>query len=123
METQGQCNTGLARATASLIGVLLISVLLAATVRAENLSRYHPQALVDAEWALQQGEPARALAHLHRQRALLRQAQFRGEADALACQAYRQMEDWRGVSRTCVEAVAYDRDSPEREVNASLLAD
>lgn len=108
MKAQEIWNTGLMRAMLCLLGVLSITLLLASTARAENLSRYHPQALIEAEWALEQGEPQRALAHLHRQRAVLRQGRFRAESNALACQAYRQLQDWQEVAQVCNTAIAYD---------------
>jgi hypothetical protein len=121
MMTQGQCNTGLTRVAISVVGVLAITLLLAATANAETLSRYHPQALADAEWALEQGEPEQALAHLHRQRALLQQDKFRAQRNALVCQAYRQMKDLQGVARVCREAVAFEGEVPVAKAYESTV--
>ena len=79
-----------------------------ATAQAENLSRYHPQGLIDAEYALVEGQPEQALAHLHRQRAILRQDNFRAERDALACQAYRQMQELQKAAGVCKDRVAFE---------------
>ncbi len=89
---------------------LLLALTFATLARAEALSHYQPQALVDAATALDEGQPERALAHLRRGRAVLRDARFRLQREALECQAYIQLRQAENADRVCNEVVAYDGD-------------
>jgi hypothetical protein len=110
MNTRRKFGTDLRQITA-LLAVALVSTLpLVSAARAETLSRHQPQALIHAERALEQGQPERALSLLHRQRAILRHSKFRSQGEALACQAYIQMQDFQKAARDCDEVVAYDGD-------------
>lgn len=107
----GQCmETILLQKLAIAVVALLLALTLASVARAEALSHYQPQALVDAEYALDAGQPERALAHLHRGRAVLRDARFRLQREALECQAYIQLQEPDNAARVCNEVVAYDGD-------------
>ncbi len=110
MKTQRKFGTGLMQTTAFLVLTLASTLPLVSAARAEALSRHQPQALIQAERALEQGQPERALSLLHRQRAILRHSKFRSQGEALACQAYIQMQDFQKAARVCDEVVAYNGD-------------
>jgi len=106
MKTRRQWDTGVLRTAASM--VLALAFTLPAAARADSLAGFQPGSLAQAEQALEQGEPERALSLLHRQRAILRHSRFRAQAEALSCQAYRQLGDTRNAARACDAVVAYD---------------
>lgn len=109
MNTQRRFGTGcLTRAAASLVLALAATLPLVPAAQAEALSRFQPGSLIQAERALAQGQPERALSLLHRQRAILRHSTFRPQAEALTCQAYRQMQDVQRAAQVCGEVVAHD---------------
>jgi hypothetical protein len=110
MNTQRKFGTGLMQNTALLVLALVFTLPLVSAARAEALSRHQPQALIQAERALEQGQPERALSLLHRQRAILRHSKFRSQGEALACQAHIQMQDFQKATRVCDEVVAYNGD-------------
>ena len=110
MNTQRKFGTGLMQNTALLVLALVSTLPLVSAARAEALSRHQPQALIQAERALEQGQPERALSLLHRQRAILRHSKFRSQGEALACQAHIQMQDFQKATRVCDEVVAYNGD-------------
>ena len=91
MGTQHIICTGLLRTAIVVAGVLVSTLVVVSAARAESLTRYEPGSLIQAEWALEEGQPERALSLLHRQRAILRDSKFRTQRDALACQAYIQL--------------------------------
>jgi hypothetical protein len=110
MNIQRTFSTGLVRTTVVLLGVMASTLFVVSAARAEALSRHQPQALIQAERALEQGQPERALSLLHRQRAILRHSKFRSQGEALACQAHIQMQDFQKATRVCDEVVAYNGD-------------
>jgi hypothetical protein len=116
MKIQRKFGTGLMRTAAVLVGVVASTLLLASAARAEALSRYQPEALIQAEWALEDSQPERALLLLHRQRTILRFDQFRSQRDALTCQAYLQIENLPEAARVCDGAVAYAGDDSYAEI-------
>ena len=67
--------------------------------------------MIQAEQALQQGNPERALSLLHRQRAIISHDKFRAQGQAIACQAYVQKRDLLKTRQACEEAVAYTGDN------------
>ena len=110
MKTRRKLCTGLLRTAAVVLGVLVSTSMVLYSARAETLSRHQPGALLQAERALEQGQPERALSHLHRQRAVLRFGKFRSRSAALACQAYLQMQDFLNGARVCDEVAAHGSD-------------
>lgn len=107
MNTQANLAIRLIYTTIALVLALALMALAGPAARAEVLTRYQPQALIQAERALEQDQPARALSLLHRQRAILRHARYRSQGQALACQAYVQTQDLRKAEQTCDAAVAH----------------
>jgi len=107
MKTQRQIGTGSMRAAVFLVWALAATLPTVSAAQAEALSRFQPGSLVQAEQALAQGQPERALSLLHRQRAILRDSRFRAQAEALACQAYRQMRDVQKAAGVCKEEVTF----------------
>ena len=109
MNTQRRFGTAcLTRATAPLLLALAATFPPAPAAHAEAPSRFQPGSLIEAEQALAQDQPERALSLLHRQRALLRHSNFRSQAEALTCQAYLQLEDAPKAEQVCGEVVAHD---------------
>lgn len=107
MNTQANLAIRLIYTTIALVLALALMALAGPAARAEILTRYQPQALIQAEQALEQGQPERALSVLHRQRAILRHDKYRSQGQALACQAYVQTQDLRKAQQACDEAVAH----------------
>jgi hypothetical protein len=72
MKTPGRSRTLLWQKTAILVVALALSLALVTVARADALYHYQPhcqpRSLLEAERALGQGEPGRALSHLHRGR-------------------------------------------------------
>jgi len=116
MKTERLPDIGRLRTAACLVLALVTTLPLAAATRADGPSRFQPGSLLQAEEALEQGQPERALALLHRQRAILRHSRFRAQAEALSCQAYRQMHDFGNAARVCDAVVAYDGEVVTAEV-------
>jgi hypothetical protein len=110
MKTPHCWDTVLVQKLALLVLGLALALTFATVARAETLSDYQPRSLVDAEIALEQGQPERALSHLHRGRAILRDGRFRLQREAIACQAYVQLQDVEQAAQVCNEVVAYDTD-------------
>ena len=123
MKTQRKFGTGLMRTAAVVVGVVASTLLMVSAARAEALSRYQPDALIQAEWALEDSQPERALSLLHRQRTILRFDQFRSQRDSLACQSYLQMEDFQEAAHVCDEGVAYGGHDSFQNAATALMTD
>ena len=108
MKTRHCWDTILLQKLAILVLGLSLALALASVARAETLSHYQPRSLIDAEVALAQGDPERALSHLHRGRVVLRDARFRLQREAIACRAHTQLGQFEQAARVCNDVVAYE---------------
>lgn len=108
MKTRHCWDTVLVQKLAIVVVGLTLALALASVARAETLPHYQPRSLVDAENALAQGDPERALSHLHHGRAVLRDARFRLQRESIACRAHIQLEQFEQAERVCHEVVAYE---------------
>lgn len=106
MKAQQDLRTRLALTIASVL-LAMASLLLVSPSRAEILSHYEPGVLLQAEQALERGQPERALSLLHSQRAILSHGKFREQGQAIACQAYIQKQDLAKAEQACDETVAF----------------
>jgi hypothetical protein len=107
MYTQPNLQVRLSLSAVAVLLGLATLMLFNSGARAEVLDGYEPQALIQAETALAEGEASRALALLRSQRSLLAHDKFRVQSQALACQAYFQQGQLARAERACDQAVKY----------------
>lgn len=116
MKSQQEMFTRFTLATVALALSLLSLVLWGPTARADVLSEYRPQVLMQAERAIDEGNPERALSLLRQQRAILGHEKYYAEGQALACQAYFARGDSKKAERACDNAAAWlARQEPSEE--------
>jgi len=88
------------------LGVAAMSAMLwHGRANADVLGHYQPPALLKAEWALERGNPDRALALLDSRKAELRRWRAEADASALACRAWYDKGDFERAEQACDQAV------------------
>jgi hypothetical protein len=116
MKSQQELYTRFTLATVATVLAMLTLVLWGPAARAEALAEYRPQVLMQAELAIEEGNPGRALALLRQQRAILGHEKYYAEGQALACQAYFAKGQSSNAERACGNAAAWHaRHEPKEE--------
>ncbi len=86
---------------------LLSAMLVTPLAHTDESRQYQPQVLIQAEQALAQGNPQRALALMHRQRAILGHSAFHERVEFIACEAQLQLWDSPSAEQTCDTSANY----------------
>ncbi len=90
----------------ALIGVIaMLALLWQARATADTLGEFQAPVVRQAQWALQQDNPERALALLENRQAELRRWRAQAQGNALICQAYFQIGEYDNAERACDLAV------------------
>lgn len=87
--------------------VLASAILISPIAHSDELQPFQPQALIEAEDALAQGNPQRAMALLHRQRAMLSHQVFNDRVESIACQAHLQLGELPDAEQSCDGSAIY----------------
>ncbi|CAA0101208.1 Uncharacterised protein [Halioglobus japonicus] len=86
---------------ASIAVIAMVLLLWQTRAAAGTLGEFQPPVVRQAQWALQQENPERALALLEKRTTELRRWRAQAQGSALVCQAYFQMGDYTRAEQAC----------------------